>query len=380
MSGELVLAVAGSRKTQGIVDACADAPAGSRILVVTYTVNNQSELRRRLAAARPAATVEVSGWFMFLLLNVVRPYMPFMFPGQRVTGMDNDSPYQQYVGREERRRYFTSTGSARRVHLANLAVLLLQRAHALPLRRLEALYDHIYIDEVQDLGGYDLDVLDLLLGGTVPLTMVGDVRQAVISTSPEERKHKQFKNMNVWRWFQEQERKNQLTITQRHETWRCHPEVAAFADGLFPDTWGFERTVSRNTRRTDHDGLFLVRTEDVDAYMTEFAPQPLRWDSKSAKAFDHIEFLTFGTSKGLTRQRILIFPTEKMRKLLQKGEPLEDLAAAKLYVGVTRAEQSVAFVLDRPGECVHPYWAATSVPAEPDSPGHVATAVVTASE
>ncbi len=323
---------------------------------MTYTVNNQMELRRRLAAAHPAATVDVVGWFTFLLHNVVRPYLPFMFPGQRVAGMDNESLYQQYVGAEEHRRYFTSTGLARRVHLANLATLLLQRASELPLRRLEQLYDHIYVDEVQDLAGYDLEVLESLLGCNIPLTMVGDVRQAVVSTSPDERKHKQFKNMGVWRWFQEQERNRRLTIVQRHETWRCHPDVAAFADNLFPDTWGFQPTVSRNTRRTDHDGMFLIRTKHVDAYVQQFAPQPLRWDARAAKSHDHLKFLTFGTSKGLTRQRVLIFPTEKMRLLLQKGVPLGDLAAAKLYVGVTRAEQSVAFVLDKPGACVHPYW------------------------
>lgn len=258
MSGELVLAVAGSRKTQSIIDDCVDAPASARILVITYTVNNQLELRRRLAAARPAATVDVVGWFTFLLHNIVRPYLPFMFPGQRVTGMDNESLYQQYIGVQERRRYFTSTGLVRRVHLANLATLLVQRADGLPLRRVEQLYDHIYIDEVQDLGGYDLEVLDLFLECEVPLTMVGDVRQAVVSTSPDERKHKQFKNMGMLRWFQEQERNCRLTIVQRHETWRCHSDIAAFADNLFPDTWGFQPTVSRNTRRTDHDGMFQI--------------------------------------------------------------------------------------------------------------------------
>lgn len=121
--------------------------------------------------------------------------------------------------------------------------------------------------------------------------------------------------------------------------------------------------------------MFLIRTEHVDAYVQRFAPQPLRWDARAAKSHGHLEFLTFGTSKGLTRQRVLIFPTEKMRQLLQKGEPLGDLAAAKLYVGVTRAEQSVAFVLDKPGACVHPYWALPGVPQVQDRSGWAAATV-----
>lgn len=363
--GDLVLAVAGSRKTQGIIDACAAAPAGARILVVTYTVTNQIELRRRLAQSNLAADVDVVGWFTFLLQNVLHPYLPFMFPGQQITGMDNESPYQRGVSAEARNRYFTPTGLVRRVHLPHLAALLIERARELPLRRLEGAYDHIYIDEVQDLTGHDLDLLEALLRCTVPLTMVGDVRQAVLSTNREERKHPQYKNMQIWHWFRLQERQGLLRITHREQTWRCHPAVALFADSLFDDTWDFPATVSKNQHRTDHDGIFLVHTDHVDAYVQEFAPQPLRWDKRALKSHDHLDFLTFGNAKGLTRYRVLIVPTAKMRLLLQKGTPLEDLTAAKLYVGVTRAEQSVAFVLDDPGNAAHPYWAPTAAAAEP---------------
>jgi len=357
MSGsELILAVAGSRKTQGIIDACVAAPSGSRILIITYTVNNQIELRRRMLYLYPEAEVEIVGWFTFLLHNILYPYLPFLFPGQQIRGMDNESGYQRGVRTAARERYFTSSGLVRRVHLAHLATQLIKKAKSLPLRRLEVLYDHIFIDEVQDLTGYDLDVLAYLLNCEVPLTMVGDVRQAVLSTNPEERKYPGFKNMQVWHWFLDKEKQGVLTITYRQETWRCHPAIALFADSLFAPEWGFPATVSRNEERTDHDGIFLVRTEDVDAYVSAFSPQLLRWDSRAMRSHDHLKFLTFGSAKGLTRSRVLIVPTVKMRELLQKGVPLGDLTAAKLYVGVTRAEQSVAFVLDHPGGSTHPYW------------------------
>jgi superfamily I DNA/RNA helicase len=354
--GELVLAVAGSRKTQSIIDDCVAASTEQRILVITYTTGNQAELRRRLLAAHPAAGVEVVGWFKFLIDNVVRPYLPFTYPGQAMSGFDESSPYQQMVPLTARRRYFTSDGLVRRVHLAQLVTRIVDDARSLPLRRLEAVYDHIYIDEVQDLAGYDLEVLLLLLDCTVPLTMVGDVRQAILSTSSEERKHKQFKNLRVLDWFRAREQQNALTITERTDTWRCRPEIASLADSLFSPSWGFAATVSHNDRTTDHDGVFLVRSADVDAYVERFAPQPLRWGAGSAKAYDHLGFMNFGEAKGLTRERVLIFPTEKMKALLHRGSALEEVTAAKLYVGVTRAEQSVAFVLDTPGESLHPYW------------------------
>lgn len=354
--GEVVLAVAGSRKTQSIVDACASAAGGTRILVLTFTVNNQAELHRRINEASPAATVEVSGWFSFLIAQFIRPYLPFLFPGQEVNGLDDKSQYQERVPATARRRYFTTAGLLRAVHAAHLATLLIESARQLPLRRLEAIYDHVYIDEVQDLGGYDLELLDALLRSTTPLTMVGDVRQAVLATSPSERKHKQYKNLQVWNWFRNQEKAGRLVITHRATTWRCRPEIAAFADSLFASAWEFPSTVSLNASTTHHDGVFLVRTEDVDAYIEEFAPQNLRWSAASWKSHDHLTFMNFGAAKGLTRMRVLIFPTDKMQKFLMKGTPLEELTAAKLYVGVTRAEQSVAFVVDGAEDALHPYW------------------------
>ncbi|WP_210252852.1 UvrD-helicase domain-containing protein [Arthrobacter zhaoguopingii] len=353
---ELVLAVAGSRKTQGIVDACVAASPRQRILVLTFTLNNQAELRRRVNEAKPTADIEVSGWFTFLISQFIRPYLPFMFPGQDVNGLDDKSLYQERVPLKAQRRYFTQSGLLRGVHAAHLATLLIEASRSLPLRRLEAIYDHIYIDEVQDLGGYDLEIVNTLLRSAVPLTMVGDVRQAVITTSPSERKHKQYKNMQVWNWFRSQEAAGRLVITYRSETWRCRPEIAAFADSLFDSVWAFPKTVSLNATATDHDGVFLVRTEDVEAYIEGFAPENLRWGANSWKSHDHLTFMNFGSSKGLTRKRVLIFPTDKMKELIQRGKPLGDLAAAKLYVGVTRAEQSVAFVLDKAGDSHHPCW------------------------
>ncbi|AXJ09699.1 ATP-dependent exonuclease [Arthrobacter sp. PM3] len=356
VGGELVLAVAGSRKTQSIVEACAAASQGQRILVLTFTLNNQAELRRRVTEANPTADVEVSGWFTFLIGQFIRPYLPFLFPGQDLNGLDDKSLYQERVPVTARGRYFTQSDLLRAVHAAHLATLLIEASRSLPIRRLEAIYDHVYIDEVQDLGGYDLEVLDALLRSTVPLTMVGDVRQAVVATSPLERKHKQYKNMQVWNWFRRQEAAGRLVITHRSETWRCRPEIAAFADSLFDSGWAFPKTVSLNATTTGHDGVFLVRTADVVAYVEGFAPQNLRWGANSWKSHDHLNFMNFGAAKGLTRERVLIFPTDKMQRLLQRGTPLEDLAAAKLYVGVTRAEQSVAFVLDEAGDSQHPYW------------------------
>lgn len=49
MPNHLTLAVAGGRKTQGLVDYCREA-TGRKIAVLTFTQTNQQEIRSRLAS------------------------------------------------------------------------------------------------------------------------------------------------------------------------------------------------------------------------------------------------------------------------------------------------------------------------------------------
>jgi hypothetical protein len=66
--------------------------------------------------------------------------------------------------------------------------------------------------------------------------------------------------------------------------------------------------------------------------------------------------MNFRPSKGLSRKHVLIWPTGKINGLITRRKDLASPDAALLYVAVTRAEQSVAFVVDKPGKSDIPYW------------------------
>lgn len=313
-SNHLTLAVAGSRKTQGIVEACIAADASARILVLTYTTANQMELRSRLAQqAGDHPNVEVMGWFTFLIRNFVRPFLPYIYRGQRVVGFDFKSPPQQYGSLTSWSRYFNPESEVRKVHLPQLATRLEQASAGAGIRRLERIFDQIFIDEVQDLCGYDLEILKLLMASRIPIEMVGDVRQAILATNEREKKNKKFMFMGIWPWFQAEQKAGRLSITQRSETWRCRPEIAMLADSIFGSAWGFDATVSMNGRKTAHDGIFLVREADVDTYVATYQPLGLRYSANSAKSFAHLPLMNFGEAKGLGRERVMIFPTKAIR-------------------------------------------------------------------
>ena len=120
MGNFVTLAVAGSRKTQGIVDYCCDLSPDKRVIVLTFTQTNQTELRsrfRKYVGIHPNVTI--MGWYTFLLRDFARPFLPFKFPGERVLGFNFDGrPHRMAAGRN---RFLDSNGFAYACELGRLA-------------------------------------------------------------------------------------------------------------------------------------------------------------------------------------------------------------------------------------------------------------------
>ncbi len=355
-AAELTLAVAGSRKTQGIVDQCANAPLDARILILTYTTNNQNELKARIGTyAGDHYGIEIQGWFAFLIKHIVRPFLPFAFHDRKLRGFDFYTLPEQFQRVTSPTRYLSNDDKVFRIHLPQLAYYVHEKCDGCWLDRLSRIYDVIYIDEVQDLCGYDLEVLKVLIASGIKIRMVGDIRQAVIATNPQEAKNRKYMFTGIWTWFRELEESGQISITQNCETWRCRPEIASFADALFGPDWGFEATVSKNTRTSEHDGLYLIKRNDASEYIDQFCPLVLRHSANSGRKLPYT-FTNYKESKGLSVRRTCILPTKPIEEFLKGNGTLTVQQSAELYVAVTRAEQSVAFILDDCDTCAIPYW------------------------
>jgi DNA helicase II / ATP-dependent DNA helicase PcrA len=357
MASLLTLAVAGSRKTQGLANHCAALSVGRRALVLTYTQSNQAVLRDRLkSCAGDRLDIEVLGWFTFLLRHFARPFLPFKFPGQRVQGFNFEGrPHQMASGIA---RFLDSNFAAYACELSRLASELIVKSRGALMRRLSCIYDEILIDEVQDFSGHDWTILDALLDSPIEVRMVGDIRQAVLSTNPRGQKNRQYGYANSLAWFREREKRGILCIEENSVTWRCQPDIAAFSDTIFDSSWSFPTTESKNLRVSGHDGVFLLHSSDVQEYVRIYGPRCLRHSATSGKKFE-LEYLNFKLAKGSTFTRVLVVPTSGIANFIQKGLMLEAGPAANFYVAVTRAEQSVAIVVDDPGDSRIPYWRPT---------------------
>lgn len=292
------------------------------------------------------------GWFGFLIRHWVRPYLPLVYPGRRVHGFSFDGDPGRVAGE---RRHLTTDGRVYRRHLASLAWKVSEASRGAVINRLGRIYDTIYIDEVQDLCGWDLELLRLMMSSPIILNMVGDVRQALLATNPQEAKNKRFMYSRILDWFKDEEAAGRLTIQHESTTWRCNSPVARFADTIFGDSWGFGATVSRNHEVTDHDGVFIIGESDVEAYIAEYRPLCLR-QSKSSWKHLELELTTFGLVKGLTSRRVVVFATKPIEDFLATGKLLSDSSACGLYVATTRAQASVAFAVKKPERCSFPIW------------------------
>ncbi|WP_433076635.1 UvrD-helicase domain-containing protein [Dactylosporangium sp. CA-052675] len=338
----MVLAAAGSRKTQLIIDGALEAP-DRRTLITTYTTENLAQITRRLQEARGIVpgNIALLGWFSFLVNQAARPYQAALtgqisyirslnFTGQRF----NRTPREQW-----RRFYFDKAADLYRDGVADFACHVDDASNGAVVRRLAAMYDRIYIDELQDLVGYDLDFLDRLFQSGIEIIAVGDPRQHTFSTNNSPR-NKQYRGAGLLKWLQQ--RQHRCTLETRAESWRCNQQICDWADAIYPN---MPPTKSHNHELTGHDGVFTIAHGDVPAYIAKYSPTVLR----HSRVTPTIDFpaLNIGLSKGSTYDRVLIFPTKPMLDYLKTSDPGPLKAPDRLYVAVTRARHSVAFVVDR---------------------------------
>jgi DNA helicase-2/ATP-dependent DNA helicase PcrA len=201
LARKLLLASAGAGKSERIArEAVTRAAHGGRVLLLTYTINNQFELVRaicRINKVQPQNVV-VKGWFSFLLEDMIRPYQRCILD-ERVMGLVFDSRNPHLVdgktfyikGRTEKiadhwnsRHYVTSDNDAHTYYLAKLAARVHEQSGGKPARRLAEIYDAVFIDEIQDLVGWDFSVVRAMLETKIAeFDCVGDFRQSIYETS-----------------------------------------------------------------------------------------------------------------------------------------------------------------------------------------------------
>lgn len=125
--------------------------------------------------------------------------------------------------------------------------------------------------------------------------------------------------------------------------YRCNEPICNLSNKLFKNFIG---TKSGNDSVSDHNGVFFIKEKDVEDYLQKYNPVQLR-DNKKKIVNENFMVMNFGESKGLSFDRVLIYPTKPFIDWFINNESdLVETSRSKLYVAITRARYSVAIVLN----------------------------------
>jgi len=351
LNNEVILASAGSRKTSYLVESALNDPS-KKVLIVAYTINNLSQIKEYIVERNKCipSNITIQSWHAFLLQDYIRPYQNSMYSDQRIESIyypENLYEFnrtRRFIKKENVSKYYIVSGKyVISEKLSEFASLCNIASDGLVINRLVDMYDHIYIDEFQDLAGYALDVVEQVMLSDIKTILVGDCRQATFfsNCSP---KYKKFKGANIIDLFKYWEKLEYCTIVERVECFRSNQIICDFSDDLYPD---LPRTKSKFTETDKHEGIFTIKTDEVKGYIEKYNPVVLR-HSRAIETLGDKKF-NFGEVKGRTFNRVLIYPTGPIKKYLKSGNhaELKLVSKAKLYVAITRARLSVAFVYDK---------------------------------
>ena len=147
--------------------------------------------------------VTIQTWFSFLLQHGARPYQGCKFD-KDINGLVliNGISAKGVAETDTQKHYFTENQKIYSDKLSKFVIKCNEQSSGSVIDRLSRIYTDIFIDEVQDLAGYDLDFLKLLFGCKATVLLVGDPRQGTYSTNNSS-KNKKFKKAKIVNFFED---------------------------------------------------------------------------------------------------------------------------------------------------------------------------------
>jgi DNA helicase-2/ATP-dependent DNA helicase PcrA len=359
MANELIIASAGSGKTTALVEkAIEKANAGETVLITTFTEACEEEIKNKLVEESNGYipdNITIQTWFSFLIKHGAKPYQDYVIDTE-ITGLileggrsglryktSEGKPVYWGEAKNPYEFYFSKSGKIYSDKLAKFVIRCNADSGEKVFNRISECFDNIFIDEVQDLAGYDLEILKELFNCQSNVLLVGDPRQATYSTNNAQ-KHSKFKKSEIVNFFSEDTIKIDTDDKLLTVNYRCSSQICEYSNTLYPD---FPKSTSGNDTITGHDGIIIVDKSHVDSYLKEYQSVVQLRYSVTKQVNAHYPVYNFGKSKGLTFDRVLIYPTDPIFKWLVSSEnKLKGISRAGFYVALTRARYSVGIVLE----------------------------------
>ena len=370
-NNKLIIAAAGSGKTTLLIDEAMKIKNG-KVLFTTYTDNNAGEIKQKFISEYKYIPkfITIQTWFSFLIKHGAKPYQGSyneqMF-GYDIKGLKlvneksgykidkNGKPiivnkHRSYWPEQDIKKHFFDIRN--RIFSDKLSKFVFKANKSSDnkvINRIARIYTHIFIDEAQDLAGYDLEIVKLLLNTNSNIMLVADPRQTTYSTH-QESKHKKYADGKIKDFFLKKCKKlidideDSLEVSHRN-----NQEICNFSSALYPEFPKSKPCACCRDNTGTYNGVWLVQKKDVKLYSSQdkYNIVILRLNKKQKSSNTLCPAFNFGASKGKTFERVLIYPTKEMEKwIFDHGTELKNKTRAKFYVAITRAKYSAAIVVN----------------------------------
>ena len=331
----LIHAVAGSGKTTKIIESI---NPNNRNLIITYTENNQNNIREKLIAkfGHIPENTSVFGVFEFLYNFCLVPYL-----GKRPKGINFEY--------KPKGSFETNTVDASgRIIFNQLSKSLLRGTLKFKegslqfdnsyLERIDKFFDHIYVDECQDFESDDFDWLLSLSSLKAEVLLLGDFYQKTFHTSKRGNKgkgvHSSFDN-----WLKNiSDSGFEIDLLSLSKSYRCPKSICDF---IFKNM-GIKIHAQQEASQFA-DIMFIESPEKIDLIVSDDSVMKLFYQQSQEYVCNS---QNWGESKGSEFNDVCVV-LNKTTFLHYKNNTLKEMprsTKAKFYVACTRTRGNLYFI------------------------------------
>ena len=334
MDKKLILAVAGSGKTTHIIN---NLDSNKRSIIVTYTNNNYNNLKKNISKKFGCLPENISlfTYFSFLYSFCYRPFLSYQYKDNGITFERN---MNRYVRMSNNKFFFDSNN---RLYSNRLAKFIDKKNEINNVKkRLEKYFDNFFIDEFQDLGGYDFNFIMKLLETKINILFVGDFYQHTYNTSRDCNVNKNlYSSLDK---FRKKCKMNNLKIDENKlkKSYRCSPTVCNFIKDTLEIDIVFHRKGSTKITFSDNEKKALNISQNQEIIKL-FYRQHYEYNCCSKN---------WGESKGDSDLEDVCVVLNKTTYKKFRNNNLESLAPTtknKLYVACSRSSNNLFLVSEK---------------------------------
>lgn len=344
---KLYIACAGAGKTTKIVNDALEIK-DKKILITTFTNENEENIKKKFYEINNGCipeNIKIQSWYEFLLRECFKPYLKTFFNENiRITGFTLVSGISgQYIPSDGIDHYMSKNN---RVYSDKLSKLMFKNTSVKKsvMNRLSKIYNVMFIDEVQDMASWDLELIKEIHNSSIELIMVGDMLQRTYTTTKERQNKKMGKQLNIKEYIIDKAKNcdsifiDPDTLKYTH---RCSPKVCAYVNQKFDIDIEVCKCCDRKS--TEDCDVFFINKEEVESKLKVLSTMQILYD-KNSKYNKSYPAINIGKSKGLDFDNVVIYASKTMLRFLNNGDTLAEFSKSKLYVALTRARKNVYIV------------------------------------